>query len=233
MSRTTPAPLSAERLWRRARLVVTVIGMGWMILAGRLVQLQWLERDALSSRATQQRMLVEAVAPRPGDILDRQGRLLATSVQSRSFYLVPKRITEIDAVSERLADALGISAESLRERLTAQADRQFLWVKRRLSDEEVEKVRQLELRADAWGFRDEYLREYPQGAIAPQTLGLRDIDGVGRGGVEEAFDERWRGKMGKRLLARDARGRVLDVLSDSDEPPQPGKSIRLTLDTVV
>ncbi len=224
---------SANRLWRRARWVVTTVGVGWMVLAGRLVQLQWLERDALSNRAEQQRMLIEEVPPRPGDILDRRGRLLATSVKSRSLYLVPKRITGLDEVCERVAEVLELSTESLRERLSTQADRHFLWVKRRLTEAEADKVRGLNLPADAWGFRDEYLREYPQGAIAAQTLGLRDIDGIGRGGVEEAFEPRLRGKTGKRLLARDARGRVLDVLSDSEEPPQPGTAVRLTLDTVV
>lgn len=232
MNSSTELP-SADRLWRRARLVVTVVGLGWMILAARLVQLQWLERDELSSRAAQQRTLIEEVPPRPGDVLDRQGRLLATSVQARSMYLVPKRIAQPEKVAEDVGAALGLPADSLRERLKSQPDRQFLWVKRRLTEDEADKIRQLGLRADSWGFRDEYLREYPQGAIAAQALGLRDIDGAGRGGIEEACDMQLRGKTGKRLLARDARGRVLDVLSDVDEPPQPGSSIRLTLDIVV
>ena len=225
--------LSSEPLWRRARLVVTAIGVGWLVLAGRLVQLQYLQRHELSDRAAQQRLSVEEIAPRPGDILDRQGRLLATSVQTRSLFLVPSLISQPRTVANSLAETLGLSAESFAQRLTEQSDKQFLWVKRRLSAEEVEAVRKLDLPPGTWGFRDEYQREYPQGALAAQVLGLRDIDGVGRGGIEEGADSELRGKTGKRLLTRDARGRVLDMISDVDEPPLPGQSVRLTLDIVV
>ena len=230
---STPAALPTAPLWRRARLVVTLIGMAWLVVAGRLVQLQYMEREELSERAEQQRVHVEEIAPRPGDLLDRQGRLLATSVQTRSLYLVPNLITNPEAVSGKLAAALGLSAEDLTERLTSQGNRHFLWVKRRLTDDEVDKIRGLQLRTGAWGFRDEYQREYPQDALAAQVLGLRDIDGIGRGGIEEGAEEELRGKTGKRLLVRDARGRVLEVLSDADQPPLPGQSIRLTLDIVV
>lgn len=213
--------------------MVTLVGLSWMTLVGRLVQLQYLDREELSQRAEQQRLHVEEIAPRPGDILDRQGRLLATSVQTRSLYLVPNQIANRQTVAQSVAGALGLSAEDLAARLAANADRHFLWVKRRLSLEDVEAVRRLELKPGIWGFRDEYQREYPQGALAAQLLGLRDIDGIGRGGVEEGADDELRGKTGKRLLTRDARGRVLDVFSDADEPPLPGNSVRLTVDIVV
>lgn len=225
--------LPSEPLWRRSRFVVTLIGLGWIVLAARLVQLQWVERQELSDRAAQQRLFVEEIAPRPGDILDRQGRLLATSVQTRSLYLVPNRIANPWTVAQQLEQALSVPEEGLFERLGSKSDRQFLWVKRRLSAEEADRVRNLELAPGGWGFREEYQREYPQGTLAAQVLGLRDIDGVGRGGVEEWAEHELRGKTGKRLLTRDARGRVLDVMSDADEPPAPGESIRLTLDIVV
>ena len=230
---TSTELLPSEPLWRRARLVVTLIGLGWLAMAGRLVQLQWLQRDQLSERAEQQRTFVEEIAPRPGDILDRQGRLLATSIQTRSLFLTPRRITQPDVVAGQIATAVGVTPEFVRERIESHANGHFVWIKRRLSTEEVDAVRDLELPADQWGFREEYQREYPQGMLAAQVLGLRDIDGIGRGGVEEAANKQLSGQTGKRLLTRDARGRVLDVLSDVDEPPLPGKSARLTLDIVV
>lgn len=230
---STPTELPAEPLWRRARLIVTLVGVSWMAMAGRLIQLQWFDREELSDRAAQQRIFVEEIAPRPGDILDRQGRLLATSVQTRSLYLVPNRIASPWTVAEQLATAISIPTEDLFEKLASKSDRQFLWVKRRLTAEEADRVRALNLPAGTWGFREEYQREYPQGTLAAQVLGLRDIDGVGRGGIEEGADSALRGQSGKRLLTRDARGRVLDVMSDADQPPMPGDAVRLTLDIVV
>lgn len=227
------APLPPEPLLRRARLVVTLVGLGWLVLAGRLVQLQWLERDQLSEKAEQQRTFVEEIAPRPGDILDRQGRLLATSIQTRSLFLTPRRIKNPAEVAARLAPAVNLPEETILERIRSNPNLHFAWIKRRLSPVEVAAVRNLELPADIWGFREEYQREYPQGTLAAQVLGLRDIDGVGRGGIEEGADRSLSGQTGKRLLVRDARGRVLDVLSDVDETPLPGRNARLTLDIVV
>ncbi len=61
-------------------------------------------------------------------------------------------------------------------------------MKRRLGSDEVEKVKQLDLPKGTWGFRNEYRCEHPQGVVAAHVIGLRDIDGVGRGGIEEGSD---------------------------------------------
>jgi cell division protein FtsI/penicillin-binding protein 2 len=102
-----------------------------------------------------------------------------------------------------------------------------------LTVEEVEKVKALGLPSDAWGFRDEYRREYPQGVVAAHVLGLRDIDGVGRGGIEEGMDKILSGEKGRRKLARDSRGRVIEILDDIEHPPVTGQNVQLSLDLVV
>ena len=76
-------------------------------------------------------------------------------------------------------------------------------------------------------------RSYPQGVVAAHVLGLRDIDGVGRGGVEEGLDYLLGGTKGRRKLARDSRGRVMEILDDIEQPPQPGQLVQLTIDLVV
>jgi cell division protein FtsI (penicillin-binding protein 3) len=229
------SPLTGELTlmhWR-TRLVVTILGLGWMVLAARLVQLQWFQQDKFADKAEQQREMVEEIPARPGDIVDRQGRLLATTLASRSLYLVPSLITSPGDVAQALAEPLGISADILFEKIGSNPKRQFLWVKRRLTETEVEQVRQLNLPKHAWGFREEYRREYPQGVVAAHVLGLRDIDGVGRGGIEESFDSDLKGQNGQRQIARDSRGRVIEILDDNLRPPQTGRTIRLALDVVV
>ncbi|WP_010587468.1 peptidoglycan D,D-transpeptidase FtsI family protein [Schlesneria paludicola] len=217
----------------RPRLVVTILGIGWLVLAGRLVQLQWVQQGQFADKAEQQRELVEEIPARPGDIVDRQGRLLATTLSARSLYLVPSRIKAPAEIAESLASVLQISRESLLERLCQNAHRHFLWIKRRLTDEEVSQVRRLNLPKSTWGFRDEYRREYPQGVVAAHVLGLRDIDGVGRGGIEENFDRELRGQPGQRRVARDSRGHVIEILDEELRPAHPGREVRLSLDVVV
>lgn len=219
-------------LWR-ANLVVTIIGMGWLILAARLVQIQWFQQDKFANRAEQQRELVEEIPARPGDIVDRQGRLLATTLPCRSLFIIPTLIESPREVADDLAKVLDLSSDLLFERISRNSRRQFLWIKRRLTEDEVEGIKRLNLPKSAWGFRDEYRREYPQGVVAAHVLGLRDIDGVGRGGIEERFDTELKGKNGKRQIARDSRGHVIEIVEDNLEPPVPGQTIRLTLDVVM
>ena len=217
----------------RARLVVTILGLGWLILSARLVQLQWVQRDKFAGKAEQQRESVEETTARPGDILDRQGRLLATTLTTRSLYIVPVKISDPRQIAEALASPLGLSPDSLTEKITSNSQRQFVWIKRRLTETEITAVKQLTLPKGVWGFRDEYRREYPQGVVAAQVIGLRDIDGVGRGGIEERFDSTLRGQNGQRHVARDSRGHVIEILDKDQQIPLAGHNVRLTLDVVV
>ena len=217
----------------RARLVVTLLGLGWLVLSARLIQLQWVQRDKFAGKAEQQREFVEETPARPGDIVDRQGRLLATTLAARSLYIVPVKISDSRQVAEALASVLGLNTDSLTEKIAGNSQRQFLWIKRRLTETEIAAVKQLSLPRGAWGFRDEYRREYPQGVVAAQVIGLRDIDGVGRGGIEERFDSTLRGQSGKRHVARDSRGLVIEILDKDQQIPVPGQNVRLTLDVVV
>ncbi|WP_373652524.1 peptidoglycan D,D-transpeptidase FtsI family protein [Schlesneria sp. DSM 10557] len=219
----------------RARLVVTLLGLGWLVLAARLIQIQWWQQDQFAKKAEQQREFWEETRVRPADIVDRHGRLLATTLTTRSLYVVPARITQPEAFASALAEVIGVDAENLRDKIRSNDKRQFLWVKRRLTESEVEAVRALKLPATTWGFREEYRREYPQGDLAAQVLGLRDIDGVGRGGIEERFDAILCGKHGRRQMARDSRGHVIEILNDEnkDVPAVPGRVVRLTLDAVI
>lgn len=213
--------------------MVALILLAWLILAGRLLHLQWLGHQQLGQRARQQRLYVETIQARPGEILDRQGRLLATSVSSRSLFVDPMQLQQPWHTALQLADALELDADKLYEQFAKHADKRFLWVKRRLSDLEAERVRQLDLPGDVWGFREEYLRRYPQGRLAAHVLGLRDIDGNGQGGVEESFDELLRGRDGQRVLERDALGHVLHVREEVARMPVQGEAIQLTLDAVI
>ncbi len=235
MNPNTPDPhiIAMASLRRRAGIVVTVVGIAWLVLVGRLVQLQLWQQDELGDRATRQREVVEDIAPRPGDIFDRQGRLLATSVQTQSLYVIPSRLSKPWVVAEQLAGALQMVPDDLFERLGRNADKHFLWVKRRLNDDEVELVRQLELPDDVYGFRAEYRRIYPQGMLAAQVIGMRDVDGVGRGGIEEGCEKSLKGQPGRRTLTRDARGRVIDITADPARPLRDGQSVTLVVDSVV
>ncbi len=230
MIESAPSPV---QLRRRAGLVVTVVGLAWLVLAARLIQLQAWQRAELTDRADRQREYIEEVIPRPGDIYDAHGRLLATTITAPSLYVVPVEMQEAWNVAQSIASALELNADELYDRIGRNSDKHFLWVKRRLNDDETQKIRELRLPPGSWGFREEFQRIYPQGSLASQVLGLRDIDGVGRGGIEESCNGELRGTAGQRRLTRDSRGRVIDVVDDPEHLARPGRDVILTLDAVV
>ena len=230
-----PAPFRSDTAARGRRqwVVVAALFTLGLALTARLVQLQVFEADRLAERANRQRSYVDVLAAPPGDLLDRDGRVLATTVKAHSLFLIPRDVSDRWPVSLSLAGALDLDADRIYERLVEQCDKKFLWIKRRLAPGEEEAIRNLKLPAAIWGFRDEYLRRYPQGALAAHVLGLRDIDGKGRGGLEESLDTTLRGQDGRRTLIRDARGRVIDVADEEAVPPRRGTDVRTTLDAVV
>lgn len=228
---TRPVPEPPGR-WRSWVLVGGMLFL-WLILAVRLVHLQIFHRMGLAEKATRQRTLEETIPARPGDIVDRYGRLLATTVQAKSLFVNPQQVENPWEFARQIGEAAEVDHDQLFIRLSKYRDKQFLWIKRRISDETADRVRALEFPKGIIGFRDEYLRQYPQGKMAVHVLGFRDIDGVGRGGIEQSFDQVLCGTDGKRVLVRDARGRVIEVQESIAEAPRHGRTVVLTLDAVI
>jgi cell division protein FtsI (penicillin-binding protein 3) len=199
-------------------------------MIGRLIHLQGTQRQSLNTRVTRQSSFTEVVPARPGEILDRNGHVLAMTVTRDSLYLVPAEIEDPASFVWQICSVLNVNADELFERLAKHPERQFIWVQRRISTEDARRIRQLGLPERTWGFRREYLRQYPQGAYAAHLLGLRDIDNFGHGGLEQSLDDLIRGQDGTRVMTRDARGIVIEVEAARSETPQHGQTVVSTLD---
>ncbi|SFJ17343.1 peptidoglycan D,D-transpeptidase FtsI family protein [Planctomicrobium piriforme] len=219
----------ASREWLLHSMVIVMA----IALGVRLLCLQVFSRQIFAAKALRQQISEEPIPSRPGDLLDRQGRLLATTIAVPSLYVNPKAVKDRAQLAIDLGLALKIDPAQLQQRLDDNAGKQFLWIKRRLSDDEAAAIRELKLPSRIAGLRREFQRVYPQGHLAAHVIGLRNIDGVGRGGVEEFFDKQLRGTDGMRRFVRDARGYVLDVLEEVTQPPVDGTSLVLTIDMLM
>ncbi len=121
-------------------------------------------------------------------IVDRNGELLATSVETYSLWANPSLIWEAEDVSAGLKSLFpDLSLEDLKARLSDR-EKQFVWVKRGLTPRQREAVMQLPL--EGLSFREEMRRSYPRGPLAGQVLGQVDLDGRGIAGIERSFDSR-------------------------------------------
>jgi cell division protein FtsI (penicillin-binding protein 3) len=198
-------------------------------IAWRLWDLQVKHHDEYHDRASRQQQRVVELDPPRGAILDARGRELAVSVEVESAFAVPREIESPKAAAAALAGALHLDRARLERQLDA--DREFVWVARKLDPPQVEAVRALRLRGVH--FLPESKRYYPLRELGAQVLGYVGTDDRGLGGLEAAFQAEIGGEPGKRTVLRDARrGTVLDPdLSFYDAVP--GKNLHLTLDAAL
>src|ERR1041385_1198563 len=105
-----PGAPSAHR-----RILFVAIGLVlWMlVIGGRLVQLQIKRHDELASRARNQQLSSIETAPTRGQVLDRQGRELARSLDTESFYSDPSEVTNVEETARKIAAITGVDRADL------------------------------------------------------------------------------------------------------------------------
>ena len=213
---------------KRRLMAVAGVLVLWVVgIEARLMVLQVIQHDELVARAERQQMSTVPAPAKRGEIFDRNGRLLAYSVDADTIYAVPTEISEPAKTAAALCDALDDctkkSREELKERLSSQ--RAFVYVKRRATPMQAKRVLALDL--DGIGFRKESKRFYPNRELAANLLGYVGVDNVGLAGIEATYDKTVRGREGKLLVQTDARRHVFSRLERS---PTAGASIELTID---
>jgi cell division protein FtsI (penicillin-binding protein 3) len=213
----------------RLRWVLLVGAAMWLVVFGRLVQVQGIDHVHYSQRARAQHERQEVLSARRGDILDRSGRELALDVASVSFYAHPAALQDRIGAARHFARVSGRSAQDLARQLDS--DRPFVYLMRQARDEELERARSEQFQGVLE--QKEVRRLYPYGHLAGQLLGFTSIDNEGREGVELALDELLAEQPGAAKSYVDNRGRFLPDRSQATEPARHGASVRLTIDAVM
>src|SRR5436190_16486928 len=150
----------------RLRVVFAFFAVASLVLSARLAYWQTVARSELLGQAMEQVRSDLVLAARRGVIRDRGGAILATTVELRSLYAIPGRITDRGAAAAALAPILGERPDVLRAALDSRAE--WLYLKRRLPEETANRI--AALRIQGLGFEKEPKRLYPNGAIGAQVL---------------------------------------------------------------
>ncbi len=232
MRQTTSASMDPRQVrWIRLRVLMLGLAFAPMLclLAWRAANLQVTERQRLESLARDQYLRQVTLPGKRGAIHDRRGGALAATVEVDSIYIDPSELPEPEQAAQKLAKVLKLDAGKLAKSFSG--GRQFAWIKRRVTPQEVEAVKKLGLPGIA--FAKEPRRFYPQRELASHVLGFAGVDGEGLEGVERAFDHLLKGRPQPLAGLRDARGRAL--LVDGVVPAQEleGSSVTLTIDRAI
>jgi cell division protein FtsI (penicillin-binding protein 3) len=217
------------------------LGLGAIVSGAYRVQVedgdQWLE---LAERQRQRRLHIQ---PKRGALYDRNGAPLAESVEVPSVSMdavemlrgiearyVPMRVQQY---AERIGQALDLPALDVAEKLKRR--RRFAWLKRRVSEDEVQKIRALGDRAQRYPvagltIEGEGHRFYPNRELAGPLLGFVSPDGDGREGLELSLEHELKGHASEVHGLRDRSGRLLFSDGIEDEQALAGHNVYLTID---
>lgn len=215
-----------KAVWRyQFFLVVLVVCLSSLIY--RAVDLHVFEQAFLAEQGDARTIRFEQLDAHRGMIMDRHGEPLAVSAPVETVYADPQFLNLSLSELNQLAKALDVSSSWLAKKLEHNKEKRFIYLKRKMAPHEVEKV--LALNLDGVYSQREYKRYYPGGEVAAHVLGFTSIDGHGQEGLELAYDQWLTGKVGKKGVLKNRKGKVIRDYGELEEAV-PGHDIKLTLD---
>lgn len=214
-------------LRKRLIIVASALGLGSIALVVRAFDVQVVNSEFYLQQG-QARSLREIPIPTSrGMITDRNGEPLAVSTPVESVWANPKEVLDNPARIPELAKALDVPADVLTRKLTQRANKEFLYLKRRISPEQARRI--LAHNIPGVFSQREFRRFYPQGEAMAHVLGFTNVDDRGQEGLELSFDHILSGKPGSKRVIRDGQGRIVESV-DLIEPATPGQDLTLTID---
>lgn len=236
------------RVWVAGIFVLIAFGLlGW-----RLWVLQVQQHQGLLQRADNNRTAVVPISPRRGEILDRNGEVLARNYLSYTLDVVPAQVESIDQLLADLERVVPISDRQKRQftrRLRESGPFAAVLLRNDLSDNEAAYFAAQAFRFPGVELKARWVRQYPQGQTAAHVVGYigriseRDLQNleatnelgnyrgteiIGKKGIEKSWEKQLHGQTGIESLEVTARGKPVQSLHRID--PTPGHDLILTLD---
>ncbi|MDR1076811.1 MAG: penicillin-binding protein 2 [Xanthomonadaceae bacterium] len=211
----------------RLLLVAAALGLCSVALVGRAAYVQLINSD-FYQRQGEARFVRELPIPTSrGMITDRNGEPVAVSTPVESIWGNPQELLRNPDRLPELAQALDMPLEVLSSRLSQRADKEFVYLKRRINPDQARRI----IARDIPGVfsQREFRRFYPQGEAMAHVLGFTNIDDHGQEGLELAFDEWLSGTPGVQKVIRDRQGRAVESV-DLVRAAQPGQDLTLSID---
>jgi cell division protein FtsI (penicillin-binding protein 3) len=176
-----PAKRALDGCHSRLFTAGTVFAAAFLAIALRLVQVALWPSAQVLPHVPQPPLM----APPRAEIVDRNGRLLATTLDSPSLYADPSEVLDDAAATRKLLTALpDLDPTQVYAKLTAK--KRFVWLKRHLTPAQEYAVNQLGI--PGLQFEHEERRIYPYGPLTAHVVGYVGIDNEGLGGIERGLD---------------------------------------------
>lgn len=215
---------------RRTYIAMGCISLGFLALAGRALWLQLFSSDFLKGQGEARYARTLTIAGVRGEILDRNGVVLASSQPVRSIWADPafaKKATRSEL--EALAKVFEVPYATIRDKIRKNEQKNFVYLARQKDVTTAEAVRALAI--PGIGITPEVLREYPDGPVMAHVVGYTGWNDRGQEGVELSCDKLLAGAPGARRVIRDRLGRIVDDVWAKEAVP--GRDVTLSIDSRV
>jgi cell division protein FtsI (penicillin-binding protein 3) len=213
-------------LRQRLKWVGLALGLCSVSLVGRAAYVQLVNSDFYQRQGEARYLRELPINTSRGMITDRNGEPVAVSTPVASIWVNPQELMRSPDRIPELAAALGMPLDELSTKLSQKADKEFMYLRRRINPDDAEKV--VALKIPGVASQREFRRFYPQGEAMAHVLGFTNIDDRGQEGLELAFDEWLRGKAGAKRVIRNRKGDTVE--SDLLRAAEPGKDLTLSID---
>ena len=248
--RNVEADLSRFRL--RVFVVSVVVVLAFLMVAARLVVLQVVRYENLKAQAESNRTAVVPVVPNRGQILDRNGIVLANNYSAFTLEITPAKVKVMDDTIDALAQIVEITPRDRRRFKKLQEEsRSFesLPIRTKLDDQEVARFTAQRFRFPGVEIKARLFRSYPYGELASHVIGYigrinqsekeklddsddaanyRGTEYIGKLGVEQGFEHSLHGITGVDSMETSAGGRAVRKLAS--HPSTPGDTVVLSID---
>ncbi|MED5436177.1 MAG: penicillin-binding protein 2 [SAR324 cluster bacterium] len=214
----------------KTRLLTVLVAFILCFLAvlGRVFYLQILKADYYTDKAKSQHERIVTLEPRRGRILDKNGRILAVSIQLKSLFAKPGQIDSPTRAARLLSPILNTPYHKLLIELKSKSN--FVWIKRKLPPDQTKQIQKLNL--SGIGFVEEFRRFYPNGNFAGQLLGYTGIDSQGLEGVENKYESLLAGKPAAYIVEKEGMYRTVPLSNIPKKIPDQ-YALHLTIDSTI
>lgn len=214
---------------RRVWLPAAFLGAFALVIVTRLVWVQVVKHAEYAAAAAAELTQDNTVYARRGTILDRNGNVLAASIDTWDVYVSARAWRETQRAepgSKKIGDALHMDAAAVRA--LVQGKTGDVLIKR---DVDFETGRQLEAEGlPGVVLLPNTMRVYPEGDVGASVLGFTGLDNTGLAGIEASYNGDLQGEPGKLIYERDTTGEPIPFGRHVAIEPKPGKDLVLTID---
>lgn len=213
---------------KKILLIEIIMVICFLIVIGRLFQVQILEHSKYKSVVKKQTQIREFYKPERGLIYDRNMKVLATNYYYVSVSAYPKKIKNKDTVATLLNAAFGNTKEYYLNVLNLESDNE-VQIESNVKVSDLKKIADID-NIDGLIIKKTPYRYYLNNGLASQLIGFTDENNEGRSGIEYAFNRELSGSCGLMVLQKDGLGNKRPFAGYYQKFPESGGNVVLTID---